>query len=466
MIGALLILALLATQGEAPEPSGTVVRPNVIVVLVDDLGWADLGCQGSRFYETPHIDRLAREGLRFTDGYAAAAVCSPTRAALMTGKHPARLGITDWIRASFQGGKLPADGENPSGYAEAQDGRLACPRNPLWLELEERTIAEHLGAAGYATGHIGKWHLGLAPHFPEHQGFDENFGGCDYGQPPSYFDPFANERLDGIASLPPREEGQYLTDREGDEALGFIRRHKDERFFLSLCHYAVHTPIQGREDYTAHFRAKANDSAQDNAVYAAMVRSVDDQLGRVLALLEELELDRLTLIVFTSDNGGLLGPTNNAPLRSGKGHPYEGGIRVPWIVRWPGMIAAGRTSTLPIVTTDVLPTLLDVCGLPAAEGIDGVSFAPELREASEREPRPLIWHFPHYRHGVGGPYTVLRFGRWKLLRFWEGPRHELYDLESDLGERTDLAAEQPERVGELSAKLDAELARLGASTPR
>lgn len=441
-------------------------RPNVIVVLVDDLGWADLGCQGSTFFETPHADRLAREGLRFTDGYAAAAVCSPTRAAYVTGKHPARLGITDWIRARFQGGEMPADGRNPSGYHEARDGRLACPRNPLWLELDEVTLAEELRAAGYATAHIGKWHLGLPPQYPEHQGFDENHGGCDYGQPPSYFDPFADEALEGIHGLEPEREGQYLTDREGDEALDFVRRHREERFFLSLCHYAVHTPLQAREDDAQHFRDKPNTSAQQHAVYAAMVRSVDDQLGRLLELLEELELARETLIVFTSDNGGLLGPTSNAPLRSGKGHPYEGGIRVPWIVRWPGVVRPG-TSSEPIVTTDLMPTVLELCGVEAERELDGRSFAPLLRgKAMTAGERILVWHFPHYRSGVGGPYSVLRAGRWKLLRFWEGPRHELYDLEADLAETRDLAEEKADLVATLSDVLDAHLAGLGARLPR
>lgn len=438
------------------------------MILVDDLGWTDLGCQGSVNYTTPHIDALAASGILFTDGYAAAAVCSPTRAALMTGKHPARLRITDWIRAEFQGGHMPPDGQNPSGYAPAKDGRLACPRNPLWLEREETTLAEHLKAAGYATGHIGKWHLGLEPYLPEHQGFDENYGGCDYGQPPSYFDPFANEKLAGIPGLPGRESGQYLTDREGEEALRFVKRHADEPFYLNLAHYAVHTPIQARADYTRDFVATDPDSKQNNAKYAAMVRSVDDQVGRIVGLLRELDLSRRTLIVFTSDNGGLVGPTHNAPLRSGKGFPYEGGLRVPWIVAWPGTIESGLRSAVPIVSTDLVPTVLEVCApdVPRAE-LDGWSFAELLREAdATRETRPLVWHFPHYRHGVGGPYSVIRHGAWKLIRYWDGPREELYDLASDLSESRDLASVEPHRRAELSRLLDAELARLEARLPR
>ena len=239
-----------------------VAAPNIVLVLVDDLGWADLGCQGSEFYETPNIDRLAAGGMRFTDAYAACAVCSPTRAAVMTGRYPARVGVTDWIRARFQGGKLPADGKNPTQYVGGPKQKLLCPPNPFWMESEEVTIAERLQAAGYATCHIGKWHLGMDDWYPEKQGFDLNFGGCDYGQPPSYFDPYSNNRLADIPTLKPRKAGEYLSDREADEAVAFIHEHKDEPFFLYLANYAVHTPIQAKPDVAAKYAAKAKSTKQ------------------------------------------------------------------------------------------------------------------------------------------------------------------------------------------------------------
>ncbi|MEM7396904.1 MAG: sulfatase, partial [Verrucomicrobiota bacterium] len=334
---------------------------NFVVVLVDDLGWMDLSCQGSTYYETPNIDRLADEGMRFTDGYASCAVCSPTRAAVMTGRYPGRLYVTDWIRSRFQGGRFPDDTVNPFNLPfTGGKKRLMTPRNALWLESSEITIAELLKPKGYVSCHIGKWHLGTDEWYPEKQGFDYNFGGCDYGQPPNYFDPYNQPKgrhqmlRDGIPHLPSRKPGEYLTDREGDEAVGFIRKHKDDPFFLYLANYAVHTPIQARKDLTAKYEAKEKTN-QKNARYAAMVHSVDDAVGKVLATLDELKLADRTVVIFTSDNGGLLGPTHNAPLRSGKGYPFEGGIRVPWIVKWPGVAQPGSVSAVPVSSVDIFP---------------------------------------------------------------------------------------------------------------
>jgi arylsulfatase A len=445
----------------------TPARPNIVLVLVDDLGWADLGCQGSKYFETPNIDRLAEQGMRFTNGYAACAVCSPTRAAVQTGRYPARVGVTDWIRAKFQGGIIGPDGKNPSGYTEARGGRLACPKNALFMELDELTIAEALKPAGYATCFIGKWHLGQVRQFPEQQGYDLNRGGCDLGQPPSYFDPYALKRqFYEIPNLPPRKEGEYLTDREGDEAVAFIRAHKEKPFFLSLCNYCVHTPLMGKKDVIAKYEVKPK-TQQKNATYAAMVESVDDAVGQIMETLDECELTENTLFLFTSDNGGLLGPTSNAPLRSGKGFPYEGGIRVPLIIRYPAVAPAMSTCDVPAISCDFFPTLMEATGLamPTDRVIDGVSLMPLLTGGKSLDRDALFWHFPHYR-GKLGPYSIVRVGDWKLIRRWDPDEKELYNLADDLSETTDLAESNPQKVAELEAKLAELLKQTNAKMPR
>ncbi len=449
-------------------------KPNVVLVLVDDLGWADLACYGSSLYETPHLDRLAREGMRFTDAYAACAVCSPTRAAVMTGLYPGRIGITDWIRARFQGGKIPAPGAKVPEYVGGKNRKLLCPRNPLWLEHEEVTLAEALKPAGYVSAHVGKWHLGPDDWYPKKQGFDFNYGGCDFGQPPSFFDPYSNKRLDGIPTLPPRKKGEYLSDREADESVQFIEKHREKPFFLFLANYAVHTPIQAKADVTAKYAEKIKKSdgglLQKNAKYAAMVESVDDAVGRVLETLDRLDLSKSTLVIFTSDNGGLLGPTNNKPLRSGKGNPYEGGIRVPLIVRWPGIVPAGKVSKVPVTSVDYFPTVLSAAKVERPKGIeiDGVDLMPLLRAGEGKSIAgrdELFWHFPHYRGRIM-PYSILRKGDWKLLRRYEGNRVELYNLADDLGETKDLAKKLPDKVAELEKALDAWIARTGSREPK
>ena len=476
-------LSCSGTPAANPDPaknsaalaSGVTARaslrpPNIVFVLVDDLGWTDLSCQGSKYYETPNIDRLAAQGMRFTDAYAACAVCSPTRAAVMTGRYPARTGVTDWIRARFQRGGRGTPKQNPTAYVGGPNRKLLCPPNPFWLESEETTIAELLKLHGYATCHIGKWHLGDDAWYPQHQGFDENHGGCDYGQPPSYFDPYTNRRLaQGIPHLKPRKKGEYLTDRETDEAVSFIRRHKDEPFFLYLAHYAVHTPIQAKKDLTDHYDAKQKTN-QKNAKYAAMVHSVDDAMGSVMKALKDNGVTDNTIVVFTSDNGGLLGRTHNAPLRSGKGFPYEGGIRVPLLVKWPGVVKGGTVSNEPVTSVDYFPTLLEATGiaLPKRLDIDGVSLVAHLRsngtKALDRD--NLFWHFPHYRGRRVTPYSIIRSGEWKLIKRFEGPTFELYNLAEDLSEQRDLAATMPDRVKQLDRVLMKHLADIGARLPR
>jgi arylsulfatase A len=465
----LLLAALAVAPLVLPAPARASERPNVVLILVDDMGWADLACQGSRYFETPAIDRLAAQGIRFTNGYAACAVCSPTRAAIQTGRYPARLGITDWIRARFQrdGGATPD--ANPVDFVGGPARRLLCPPNPFWLEHEEVTIAEALKPAGYVSAHIGKWHLGDDAWYPKSQGYDVNIGGCDYGQPPSYFDPFANKALKGIPFLPPRKEGEYLTDREADEAARFIREHKDRPFFINLCHYAVHTPLMGKPGLVEKYKAKPP-TQQKNAVYAAMVQGVDESAARVMAALEEAGVADRTLVIFTSDNGGLLGSTSNVPLRSGKGYPYEGGIRVPLIVRWPGVIPAGTTSDASAISVDFLPTILEAAGtpLPAGRAIDGVSLLAHLKSGGKvpLDREALFWHFPHYRGNDNTPYSIVRAGDWKLIRRHEGPAFELFNLKEDPSETKDLAEAQPDRVKALDALLMAHLKDVGAKLPR
>ncbi len=449
--------------------------PNVIVVLVDDLGWMDLGCQGSDFYQTPNIDRLAASGMRFTDGYASCAVCSPTRAALMTGRSPARLGITDWIRAEFQlSNRQWPNIRDRFGYhrPSASDRPLLTPVNELQLSHREITVAELLKPLGYTSAYIGKWHLGGRGHLPTDQGFDENYGGWDYGQPPSYFDPYvARPRLPmGIPTLEPRDVGEYLTDREADEAVAFIERNRERPFLLYVAHYAVHTPIQAKQDLIGRYRAIQDGKGQDDPVYAAMVHSVDDAMGRMLDTLEDSGLADSTLIVFTGDNGGLDRngrPTENAPLRSGKGYAYEGGLRTPWIVRWPGVTVPGSVSAEPIASIDLLPTIAAAVGTrpPVDRAIDGVDLGPALRGGALGE-RDLVWHFPHYRHGPGhDPYSVIRKGEWKLIRFYDPPKTELYNLTRDLGERENLAAAETGRANQLAELLDRRLAEIGSRMP-
>ncbi len=452
--------------------AGQEQRPNLIVILVDDLGWMDLSCQGSSYFRTPAIDRLAQEGVRFTDAYAACAVCSPTRAALQTGRYPARIGVTDWIRSRFQRRETPE--ANPVEYVGGADRRLLCPPNPFWMESYEITLAEALGEHGYRSAHIGKWHLGDDQWYPQEQGYDENLGGCDYGQPPSYFDPYRRPNhahpmiRAGIPGLEGRREGQYLTDREADEAVALIRRWKDQPFFLHLAHYAVHTPIQAEEEAAARYRREGRSETQ--AKYAAMVESVDRSTARILEALEELGLDQRTLVLFTSDNGGLDrngSPTDNAPLRSGKGYPYEGGIRVPFLVRWPGRIPAGGVSTEPVSSIDVFPTLLAAAGIGAPDHVvDGISLWPHLLSGGARPlgRDTLLWHFPHYRHPPG-PYSVIRKRDWKLIWYHEGIR-ELYHLGRDPEESRDLLDRRPGLADALQGELIRGLEGMGALMPR
>ena len=511
------VLFLLSTRAspaqEGPAKDGQL--PNIVFFLVDDLGWSDIGCYGSEFYDTPNVDRLATQGVRFTQAYAVCHVCSPTRASLMTGKYPARLQLTDWI----------------PGRKDHDFQRLVEPDNLVKLPQEEQTLAEVLKDQGYRTGIFGKWHLGDGDSSPTAHGFDVRVpdwdGCCPRG---GYHAPF---KMDGIAF----EDGDYLTDRLTDEALKFMEHQSDQPFFLYLSHFAVHDPIQGRKDLVEKYRKKLAtrkpspgspfilegnpDDAnplmrsqlekliqepshqghkvlpqrtvkikqhQDNIQFAAMVEAMDESLGRVMEKLDGLGLTDDTIVVFYSDNGGMSAgnwgnpnrivpedaidsayATSNLPLRGAKGWLYEGGVRVPLIVRWPG---EGRREAIchePVTSTDFFPTLLEMSGLPALpeQHVDGQSFAAAAKGSNFQRDEPIYWHFPHYsNHGMQSPCGAIRHGDYKLIEYFENNTVQLFNLKADPGEQNDLATEMKEKAKELTAMLHAWRKEVGAPMPR
>ena len=460
-----LVMVLLLAGGSATAATIDRPRPNVVFILADDLGWADLGCYGSRFYETPHLDRLAARGVRFTQAYAACPVCSPTRAAAMTGKYPARLQLTDFIGGARRG-KL-----NPAAYLDH-------------LPLEETTLAEVFRSAGHATGFVGKWHLGGQGFGPLDQGFGSNVAGCGMGAPSTYFSPYK------ILTLSDGPAGEYLTDRLASEAVKFLSVHRDRPFLLWFCPYAVHIPLQAKPELVARFEAKArritgatrprfrpegtreDRRVQDHAVYAAMLASLDEAVGSVVKALDDLGIADRTLIAFTSDNGGLStaegSPTSNAPLRAGKGWLYEGGIRVPLIVKGPQIDRPGRIAEVPVVTTDLAATMLDLAGVPdtVRKELDGVSLLPLLMGRGKPDRDATFWHYPHYGNQGGSPGGAIRLGDWKLIEFYEDNRIELYNLKQDPGEQHDLAAPEHRRAAEMRQRLHACARRWGQSCRR
>lgn len=431
----------------ANAPGGVSPKPNIVVMLADDLGYMDIGANNPKtFYETPNIDSIAARGMRFTSGYAACCVCSPTRASIMTGKYPPRTGITAWI------------GCRPSPIT-----KVLTPPNGDHLALEEVTIAERFREADYATCFAGKWHLGDHPHGPSAQGFPADLVGS--GQ--FYYPPTDKTYR--------RQDDPKTTDQIADAAVEFIAAHRDRPFFAYLPFLAVHTPIGARQDLVEKFERKRTsvppdawgqerDSrvrlVQNNAVYAGMVEQMDGAIGRVLATLRQHGLAERTIVVFTSDNGGLATrgdpPTANLPLRAGKGWPYEGGVRTAWLIAAPGVTKPGSVCDTPVITNDLYPTLLDLAGLPSMpqQHCDGVSLVPLLKGGGLKR-GPLFWHYPHYSPQGGAPAAAIRDGDWKLIEWYEDGRRELYNLHDDLGERHDLAAREPERVKALHTKLAA-----------
>ena len=443
---------------------------NVILIHVDDLGATDLGVFGSDFYETPNLDQLAKEGMRFTQSYAAASICSPSRAALMTGKYPARVGITDWIRAKFQGHSTSGQ---PGEFEEFADKPLKTPKIQGFLPLEEQTIAERLQPLGFTSLHVGKWHLGEEGMHPEDQGFDVNIGGNDLGQPPSYFDPYQPQtprEFYQIKNLPPRKVGEFLTDRESDEIIGFLKGNQDKPFLVHWAPYAVHTPIMGPEDLVEKYRQKTP-GQQRNPVYAALIENLDQNVGKLLDYLNQTGLRENTLLIFTSDNGGLIGNPNNPVtwnigLREYKGYPYEGGIRIPTIVSLPGQIPSNVTSSVLTISMDWISTILDALGEnPHQESLDGKSLWPVLTGEKENLDRDLFWHFPHYREPDVAPHTIVRSGDFKMIYYFEGGKTELFDLKNDPIEQHNLSEQMPEMVNQLTEKIGSWWEVTGARLP-
>ncbi len=429
-------------------------KPNVVLIVIDDLGQTDLGCYGSKYHKTPHLDAFAKSGLKITDAYSACPVCSPTRVALMTGKHPARLNITDWL----------------PGRADGPNQRVNRPKIRTELPLEEVTLAEELKKAGYATAHVGKWHLGGKGFGPTDQGFDLNVAGDDTGTPLSYFAPFQNKP--GTRKMPGLEdakEGEYLTDRLTTEAEKFITANKDKPFFLYLAHYGVHTPLTAKKELIEKYK-QGPLGRQSNPTYAAMVESMDESVGRVLKTLDDLKLADNTVVIFTSDNGGLatmegavngIPATINSPYREGKGFLYEGGIRVPFILRGPGVKGGG----IPVISTDVMPTILGLCGVKSEVTFDGRNLAP-LFGGGELECKPTFyWHYPHYANQGSRPGGAIRDGNWKMIEFYDRERRELFDISKDVSESRNLAADKPDVVKELAKKLDDWRKEVGAKMP-
>ncbi len=438
-------------------------KPNFVFILIDDMGWRDIGCYGSPFYETPNLDKFAQEGMRFTDAYASCPVCSPTRASILTGKYPATVGITNYIPGN-------------------ERGKLIGAPYLHYLPFEEKTIADALKDAGYRTYHVGKWHLGEEPHTPENHGFDVNVAGSHWGHPRrGYFSPYEMPCLEDGST------GEYLTDRLTDEAIRLLEANGDEPFFLYLPYYAVHTPIQVPEKYIPKYEQKARmlglDKQQEfeegpafpsehkkhlrikrrllqsDPKYAGMVQNLDENLGRLLQTLEGLGICENTVVFFTSDNGGLTtsegSPTCNAPLSEGKGWMYEGGTREPLLVRWPGVITPDSTCTVPVTSTDFYPTMLEMAGLDLMpeQHCDGVSLMPLLTGAGTLEREAIFWHYPHYGNQGGTPGCSVRCGDYKLIEFFEDNRLELYNLREDVSEGHNLAQDLPAITEKLHAML-------------
>jgi len=432
--------------------SNALAKPNIVLIVADDLGWADLASYGSDLHETPHLDRLASQGVRFTDAYAASPVCTPTRASILTGKHPARLQMTIWREAALERGNR----------------QLLQPVCLDSLPIEEATLAEFYREAGYRTAHIGKWHLGRAEYFPEAHGFQTNDGGTLWGAPQTFWYPYNGDTYFRdwryVPDLEPGEEGDYLTDRLTDKAIEVLEESakSEQPFFLNLWYHTVHTPIEGKPDLVAHYEGKiTEDSIQKNPHYAAMVHSMDENIGRVLERLDELELAKDTIVVFTSDNGGFVNScklhkglqvANNTPLRSGKGSCWEGGTRVPLIIRVPDG-QEGKTCSVPVWSCDLFPTLLELAGMGnlSGTGVDGLDLSDLLERPEEAtlDREAIYFHYPHY-YPTTTPVSAVRQGRWKLLEFYEPGRPvELYDLDSDLSESKNLAQSNPEKREEL-----------------
>lgn len=466
LISTALAAVLIASGAVRSDAADDRPPPmNVVMIVADDLGWADLGCYGADFHDTSHLDQLAADGVRFTAAYAAS-VCSPTRASLMTGKHYARLRTTIWREAAL---------------SPPQDRRLIPPLSAADLPHSEVTVAEAFQTAGYRTALVGKWHLGDAGHYPETQGFDVNIGGTLWGAPQSYFYPYRGAARFGgevryVPHLEGGSEGEYLTDRLTDESLKIIDSADGKPLFLCLCHHAVHTPIEAPDELIQRYQEKLKPGLRHrNPKYAAMVHTLDQSVGRVLAHLQKRRIAERTIVVFVSDNGGHVGQfddvavTDNYPLRSGKGSLYEGGVRVPLIVRAPGTTSAGCVCDEPVYAADLFPTLLELAGVPrqppAAERADATSLVPLLHDPAARLGRDeLYFHYPHY-YATTTPASAIRARQWKLIEYYEDRHVELYNLQDDIGEKHNVAHQMPAKATDLRQRLAGWLQQVDALMP-
>lgn len=470
----LIFLSCLYSCTNNTEENAT--KPNILFILADDLGYHDLSCMGSKYYETPHIDRIAKEGMTFTQGYAACQVCSPSRASIMLGTFPARHGITDWI-----GAKTGEEWRKAGRF-----NKLLPPEYVHQLPQEATTLPEAFKEAGYKTFFAGKWHLGNEGSWPEDHGFDINKGGWEKGSPiGGYFSPFTNPNLEN------RKDGENLSMRLAEETIDFLKQNNPKTtgqpVFAYLSFYAVHGPIQTTKEKWAKYRQKAEEAGiapkgfemgpflpirqvQDNPVYAGLVEAMDDAVGAVLKTLDELGLDENTIVVFTSDNGGVAAgdafATSNLPLRGGKGYQYEGGIREPYFIKAPGITKGEEKCHIPVTGTDFYPTLLELAGLnlKPEQHVDGLSLLPLLKGGS-MDKRPLIWHYPHYGNQGGEPSSIIRDGDWKLIHYYEDGRAELFNLRSDPAEQRDVARQRRELAEKLSHQLFSYLEEVGARYP-
>lgn len=439
-------------------------KTNIVLIVADDLGWSDLGCYGADLHETPHLDRLALQGVRFTEAYAMP-VCSPSRAALLTGKHAARLHITIWAEGSRSGPK---------------DRRLLQADSLHDLPHTETSLAQLLQDDGYRTALVGKWHLGDAAHYPETHGFDVNIGGTQWGAPHTFFRPYSGRGRFGpefryVPHLEFGKPGEYLTDRLTDEALRVIDHAGDQPFFLYFAHHAPHTPMEAKAEDIEHFVSQIRPGQRhQNPIYAAMVKCLDDSVGRVLDHLKKRELDQNTIVIFVSDNGGYIGTdryqsmpvTNNAPLRSGKGSLYEGGIRVPLIVRWPGITPEGADCNEPVILMDLFQTLAATATHDKpVEPVDGIDIKSLLQNPVETLNREaLYFHYPHY-YDTTTPVSAIRAGEWKLLEFLEDGRTELYNLRDDLREENNLTSQMPDKTASMLKLLHRWRGQVDAAMP-
>ena len=470
-----LFLALIIQQSCKENEAKTEIikayeKPNIIFFMVDDMGWMDSEVYGSKYYETPNITRLARMGKRFTRAYAANALCSPTRASILSGKHPGRFSLTT------PAGHLPP---NPEASLVAEKGapwmKMACPGSRTFMPLEEFTIAEALKTNGYTTAHIGKWHLGHEAYWPEKQGFDINIGGGHHPGPPNFFSPYS------ISTLPDKKDREYITDRITDEAMVFLEEHHKQPFFLNFWQFAVHAPYQAPLDLISKYENKTDARGkQNNAIMGGMIESMDKSLGRMLDKLEELKLMDNTIIVFFSDNGGNMYdvvngeyPTNNYPLKYGKGNIHEGGIRVPCIVAWKGQIEGNTVSNELIQSMDFYPTFLEITGTlgKPEQLLDGKSLVNVLKKDTPLHREAIFSHFPHYFPATYNvPSTAVWYNNYKLIKeYGEGENRsdafKLYDLEADIGETTDISSKNPELVVKLTKMMETHVKEIGGLLP-